>query len=146
MNITTPEQTLVIIKDSPQLLKESLATPNFTWGELLVHRTPTQLRSITVGYVKNLHALAVKLEGVRSHLGNRPIQITSGWRDYHSNKRVGGATRSKHRWGQAVDITVAGLGPAEVQQRLENYWRGGMGYGATFTHLDDRGYFARFDY
>jgi hypothetical protein len=145
-NTTTPERTLVIIREHPELLNGSHATKHFTWRELLVHRTPTQLRSITLGHLHNLLFLAGELEKVRAFLGNRPITITSGWRDYNSNKQVGGARFSQHRLGKAVDIVVKGLAPKEVQQRLEGYWQGGMGYGRTFTHLDTRSHIARFKY
>lgn len=129
-----------------QVLRDAHASDHFTWGELLVYRTPVELAGIRLHHLQNLQALAARLEEVRSRLGNRPIRITSGWRDTLTNQRVGGAFASRHLVGQAADIVVSGLSAQDVQFRLKDNWQGGLGYGATFTHLDIRGYMARFNY
>jgi len=122
------------------------ATKHFTWGELLVHRTPADLQSIQLKHLEKLSLLAQRLERVRTQLGNRGITITSGWRDAVTNRKVGGARLSRHLTGQAVDIVVSGMTPKQVQAKLDPTWEGGLGYGATFTHLDIRGFRARFRY
>jgi uncharacterized protein YcbK (DUF882 family) len=127
-------------------LRSSRVTPNFTWGELLVHRSIQDLQSIKLKHLEKLVTLAQRLEKVRSQLGNRSITITSGWRDMLTNQRVGGARLSRHLIGEAVDIVVSGLTPKQVQDALEETWEGGLGYGSTFTHLDIRGFRARFRY
>jgi uncharacterized protein YcbK (DUF882 family) len=126
-------------------LKRHYATPNFTWRELFVHRSSKELRGVTMEHLANLQRLAWKLEGVREQFG-KPVTITSGWRDKATNKRIGGARESRHMTGEAADIVVVNTSPVIVQRRLEPYWDGGMGYGSTFTHLDDRGWKARFGY
>jgi uncharacterized protein YcbK (DUF882 family) len=130
--------------------KASNATKHFKWGEFFIHRTLQQAtdsqHGVTLKHLQNLQRLAGALEAVRTQLGNRPISITSGWRDAVSNRAVGGATRSQHLLGNAVDIRVAGMKPKQVQDALEATWDGGMGYGSTFTHLDIRGFRARFRY
>jgi uncharacterized protein YcbK (DUF882 family) len=127
-------------------LRASRVTTHFTWGELLVHRTVQDLQSIKLKHLEKLVILAQRLEQVRSQLGNRPIRITSGWRDMLTNQRVGGARLSRHLIGEAVDIVVSGLTPKQVQDALDPTWEGGLGYGGTFTHLDIRGFRARFRY
>jgi uncharacterized protein YcbK (DUF882 family) len=94
----------------------------------------------------NLKRLAEALERVRAELGGRQIVITSGWRSKRVNDLAGGANASFHLSGMAADITVKGLTPKEVQNMLEKTWPGGLGYGATFTHLDIRKSKARFKY
>lgn len=42
------------------------------------------------------------------HAIGRPIQITSGYRDPTYNQRIGGARRSRHLIGDAVDINIGG--------------------------------------
>lgn len=145
----TPEQVLERIKARDIATVRTLqATKHFTWGELLVHRTPADLQLIKLDYLKNLATLAQRLERVRTQLGNRPIRITSGWRDRFTNSspQVRGARLSRHLTGQAVDIVVSGLTPKQVQAKLDPTWEGGLGYGSTFTHLDIRGFRARFRY
>lgn len=86
--------------------------------------------------VDNVIAIAKKLEDVRKLLGNRPITITSWYRPPHVNRAVGGASRSKHLGGGAVDIIVHGLSARKVQETLRSSWTGGIGLANTFTHLD----------
>jgi uncharacterized protein YcbK (DUF882 family) len=47
--------------------------------------------------------LVVMLEDLRAALG-RPVVITSGYRCHAHNKAIGGAPRSLHMLGRAVDI------------------------------------------
>ena len=121
-------------------------TENFKWGELFVHRTVAQVKTVTLEVLINLHKMAMKMEEVRKFLGSKAINITSGWRDLASNTAAGGARKSTHITGKGIDFTVAGLHPRQVQAKLEKWWVGGLGYGLTFTHLDDRGHNARFNY
>lgn len=95
--------------------------------------------------VANIKALAPRLQEIRNHFG-RPIIITSGWRSQRVNRLVGGASRSQHLTGKAADIVVVGVSPREVQRYLDPHWKGGLGYGRTFTHLDIRPWRARFNY
>lgn len=77
-----------------------------------------------------------------------PVKITSGCRCEKHNKAVGGAAKSYHVKGMAVDIQVSGKTPKEVQEWLiKNYPdRLGIGFGKTFTHIDVRQEAARFNY
>jgi uncharacterized protein YcbK (DUF882 family) len=128
-------------------LTECYASEHFAWKELFVHRTANDLKYLELKHLQNLAKLAMRLEGTRAEvLGNRPIEITSGWRDPISNHESGGATRSRHLTGEAADIRVRGLEPKPVQRLLEKTWKGGLGYGHTFTHLDIRPYTTRFTY
>lgn len=117
----------------------------FTWGELTknLSRVP---ENITV--TKNLIVLAQHLDLARVRLGNRPITITSAYRPPAVNKAVGGVMTSRHLYGDAADIVVQGLSPREVYRRLESWHgnRGGLGDSVGFTHIDLRGYAARWDY
>jgi uncharacterized protein YcbK (DUF882 family) len=116
---------------------------NFTWGEATKNGTRIPRDSTIAGKIVQL---ARELDRVRIQLGNRPITITSWYRDPVSNRRVGGASQSQHLNGGAADIQVMGLTPRRVQQLLDPTWHGGLGYGNTFTHLDIRGYRVRWDY
>lgn len=120
-----------------------VANGHFTWSEATKNgeRIPA-----SVEIVENIILLAGKMEGVRDQLGGAPIRVTSWYRDPESNARAGGAQYSQHLTGLAVDFYLDTMTEVEVQNRLDPTWDGGLGYGHTFTHLDARGYTARFSY
>jgi uncharacterized protein YcbK (DUF882 family) len=88
-------------------------------------------------------ALIEMLEIVRTHF-DAPTTITSGYRSPEYNRRVGGARNSYHTRGMAADIQVRGIAPDEVYRFCDQaFSRGGVGKYRTFTHVDCRGYRAR---
>ena len=71
-------------------------SPHFTWAEL--GNPPESVRPAMV-------MLAVHvLEPMRAKLG--PIRITSGYRSPEKNAAIGGAKRSQHMLGEAVDLAL----------------------------------------
>lgn len=84
------------------------------------------------------------LEEVRLHFG-KPVIIMSGRRCEIHNKRVGGAAKSQHLYGTAADIKVKDVAPKTVADYLESKYPDSYGVGRykTFTHIDVRGYKAR---
>lgn len=81
--------------------------------------------------------LVTYLQKIRDHFG-KPITINSGYRCATHNKRVGGATGSRHTKGQATDIVVSGIKPAEVAKYAESIGILGIGLYDTFVHIDTR--------
>lgn len=82
------------------------------------------------------------LQQIREHF-NAPITITSAYRCTTHNSRVGGATGSRHTKGDAADIVVKGIAPAEVAKYAESIGIKGIGLYETsadgyFTHIDTR--------
>ena len=79
------------------------------------------------------------LQVIRNHF-NAKITITSGFRSVAHNGRIGGATRSRHLAGKAVDFRVAAVSPRAVQEFARELGFGsnfgGLGLGKTFTHID----------
>jgi zinc D-Ala-D-Ala carboxypeptidase len=45
------------------------------------------------------------LEALRHQLGDRPLNVTSGFRSNACNSRIGGAGNSEHTYGRAADLT-----------------------------------------
>tara|TARA_R110002020_G_scaffold176317_4_gene368525 strand:- start:1134 stop:1547 length:414 start_codon:yes stop_codon:yes gene_type:complete len=86
------------------------------------------------------------LEAVRMHFG-KPVKINSGYRCPTHNKNVGGAKNSLHMQGKAADHYISGVYPAVVAafhaQRIQD---GGVGKYNSFTHIDVRGYKARWGF
>ncbi|HZB49842.1 MAG TPA: M15 family metallopeptidase [Mycobacteriales bacterium] len=53
---------------------------------------------------ENLLRAMWKAEALRHKLGDRPIGVSSGFRDYSCNASVGGASNSRHLYGDALDL------------------------------------------
>lgn len=53
------------------------------------------------------------LDRIRERSG-RPITIISGVRCEQHNRNVGGVYNSRHRFGQAADIVISGVSPAQM--------------------------------
>ena len=69
----------------------------------------------------------------------------SGCRCRAHNKAVGGGSSSQHLLGKAADINVTGVSPTRVQEYLLDKYPNDYGIGKynSFTHIDVRGYKAR---
>lgn len=94
-------------------------------------------------YWGNVRALMAELEKIRAVWG-RPIVINSGYRTKTYNQQCGGAKASQHLTANAVDFNVQGVAPSTVYAKLDAmYPDQGLGKYAGFTHLDLRGYRAR---
>lgn len=122
-----------------------LTNGHFSWAEATKNgnRIPVD-ENVVNGILK----IAEVMEEVRDYLGGRPITVNSWYRDPTTNRRVGGASRSRHLSGDAVDFVVQGISPPAVNQKLEPWWRdrGGLASASVFTHIDARGYRARWNY
>lgn len=84
------------------------------------------------------------LQTIRDHFG-KSVTISSGYRCPTHNKSVNGATASRHATGQAADIVVKGVAPAEVAKYAESIGIKGIGLYETakdgyFVHIDTRTY------
>lgn len=84
------------------------------------------------------------VQKIRNHFG-KPITVTSGYRCPTHNKRIGGATGSRHSKGQAADIVVKDIAPREVAKYAESIGILGIGLYETssdghFVHVDTRDY------
>lgn len=78
-----------------------------------------------------------KLQKLRDSMG-KPVIINSGYRTPEYNKTVGGAKKSYHMQGKAVDIRINGLKPEEIAKIAEKTGFTGIGIYKSFTHLDIR--------
>ncbi len=123
---------------------------NFTWGEALhvnwatgYYRKPANAK-----VVQGILKVARAMEEIRRMYGDRPIRINSWYRDPATNAAVGGARFSRHLSGDAVDFVIPGVSCFNVYARLSPWWgnRGGLASSSVFTHIDVRGYRARWDY
>lgn len=121
--------------------KPIVTTSNFSIEEFNSHdgaKMPAKVRNNVIKHIKNL-------EVIREACGNRAIIITSGYRSPEHNKAVEGEPNSQHLLGNAADIKVAGMTPAQVANVIEALMdsgkieQGGIGRYKRFTHIDRRG-------
>lgn len=113
-----PGYSSTFFTDQPILTKGS-----FTWGEATkeASRIPENK-----AIVDNILALAAALQQVRDRI-NRPFRINSWYRPPAVNAAVGGASRSQHLTGKAVDVQVQGMSGRQVANMLMLSWQGGIG-------------------
>ncbi|MEH1099050.1 D-Ala-D-Ala carboxypeptidase family metallohydrolase [Micromonospora sp. CPCC 205561] len=72
---------------------------NSTWGGGAVAASTARFNALVSMW---------KLQALRHALGDQSIRITSGFRSYACNSAVGGASNSRHLYGDGVDM---GAGP-----------------------------------
>ena len=111
----------------------------FTVGEYLrfdKNRIPTS-KEVRQNSIK----IISELDKVREAWGSGII-ITSGYRDPSTNRRIGGASRSQHLRGSAVDIYPVNGKGLQFERWLDARWYGFLGYGMAsgrnFSHIDNR--------
>lgn len=85
-----------------------------------------------------------KLQKIRDHF-SRPVTFNSAYRTEAHNKKEKGEKNSYHLKGQAFDIVVKGIAPAEVAKYAQQIGVPGIIQYNTFTHVDSRNgkYYAR---
>lgn len=125
-------------------------SPHLRWAELACHDTlgtpyPLDWRET------RLVVLATEFEAVRAMLAVRlgrivPLRVLSAYRTWAYNRAIGGAPRSQHCYGRALDLApmVGGqraldeLHGAALARALTTGAIRGLGRYDTFVHLDVR--------
>jgi hypothetical protein len=126
-----------------------LKSQSFTWGEALhVDSAGSYRQPASPAVVYNIIRIAEVMQNVKGLFGGAPIKVNSWYRDPVTNRRVGGASQSRHMVGDAVDFHIPGVSLKDVYDRLDPWWgsRGGLARGQGFVHIDGRGYRARWTY
>jgi hypothetical protein len=125
-----------------QLDASIIPNGNFTWAEATRGGARMPPDQPTVDAIVRIAKLA---QQARDRIG-RPFLVTSWYRPPEINRRVGGASRSRHIVGDAIDFYCSGLTGNQVYWSLDPWWPGGLGrYGRfpALVHLDARGQKAR---
>ncbi len=118
-------------------------TTNFNLSEFNKHNF-----TITDTIFQNIFELAKNLQVLRDEV-KKPIKITSGYRNAEFNKKINGASQSRHITGEAADLKIEGYTPKQVAAIIEKLIaagkmkQGGLGIYSTWIHYDVRGTAAR---
>ncbi|MCP2328397.1 zinc D-Ala-D-Ala carboxypeptidase [Hamadaea flava] len=88
-------------------LQDNDCTPiNFSYAELNKCNSTWAGGAVSATQAKfNALVTMWKLQALRKALGSVPITISSGFRSYACNNAVGGASNSRHLFGDAADLT-----------------------------------------
>lgn len=104
---------------------DGMITNHFSWQEAFhtnhrsIDNSPNDEDFDNV--VQNIGRTAIKLEKVRAIL-NKPIIVSSWYRSPELNAAVGGAAKSDHMSGCAVDFICPTYGtPAQIAKKLSDY-------------------------
>ena len=126
-------------------IKNGMLSANLSLSEFASKDGASTPKSV----VNQLKKLAAQLEVIRQASGGRSLLITSGYRSPAHNAAVGGASKSQHLYGRAVDFNLAGMSAKNTHKlvsKLINQGKipdGGLGRYSSFTHYDIRGSRAR---
>ena len=121
LNANYREPVQYIDMDDPSVDTEARVAANFKLGEICV-------RSKGRYQVLQRHAVQ-KLQAVRTAAGSA-LTINSGFRSPDYNASVGGATRSRHMYGDAFDIMPGAVGQDGLMSICTSH---GAGYVAKYA-------------
>lgn len=115
--------------DGTEAAPDTPLAPNFVLGELM------QLHKGRFGLFQP-QSLA-HLQAIRDAIGG-PLTINSGYRNVTYNAGVGGATWSRHLYGDAADMASSAASLDELGALCEELGAGYVGYYETHVHCDWR--------
>lgn len=150
--ILTPKEAYELIRQKQfKTVKESRISQHFTWGEVFANCDNGEIASTHPAIFENALRQSVLMEKIRRLYG-KPVIVHSWYRNKQHNERVGGAKESYHLKGLATDFHIQGyesaVGNRQVQIILDESMfmqRAGLEFtGGEWTHVDSRGYKARF--
>jgi len=114
----------------------------FTWHEALYMKRMQAYAELTESIKQEVISTAVVMDTIRNFY-NTPVIITSWVRTPEYNKLIGGAPKSHHLEGTAVDFVVQGVSVAAVHRDLSEgrlnlpvRWEADA---TTWVHIDRAG-------
>lgn len=125
-------------------LQDADCTPiNFSYAEMNHCNSDWSGGAVSASTAKfNARVTMWKLQALRHAMGDVPIYISSGFRSYACNSAVGGASDSRHLYGDAADLTGSPSLCSLAQQARYRGFGGIFGPGYPdhndHTHVDGR--------
>ncbi|MEU1432536.1 D-Ala-D-Ala carboxypeptidase family metallohydrolase [Streptomyces sp. NPDC005786] len=107
-------------------LQDNDCTPiHFTYAELNKCNSTWSSGKVAAATAKaNALSTMWKLEALRHALGDRPITVNSGFRSTSCNSAAGGASNSRHMYGDAADL--GGIAFCTLAQQARNHGFNGI--------------------
>ncbi|WLQ64271.1 MULTISPECIES: D-Ala-D-Ala carboxypeptidase family metallohydrolase [Streptomyces] len=121
-------------------LQDDDCTPvHFTYPELNKCNSTWAGGAVAAGTAKaNALSSMWKMEALRHALGDQSIRVTSGFRSTSCNSAVGGATNSRHLYGDAVDLGAGPHSLCTIAKQARNHGFNGIlgpGYAGHSDHI-----------
>ncbi len=104
-------------------LQDNDCTPiNFTYDELNNCNSDWSGGNVSAATARaNALVSMWKLQAMRHAMGDRPIDVNGGFRSVSCNNAVGGATNSRHLYGDAVDLGAGAQGFCALARQARNH-------------------------
>ena len=104
-------------------LQDDDCTPvNFTYGELNNCNSDWSGGRVSASAARaNALVTMWKLQAMRHAMGDRPITVNGGFRSVACNNAVGGATNSRHLYGDAADLGAGPQGFCNLARQARNH-------------------------
>ncbi|KOV87203.1 D-Ala-D-Ala carboxypeptidase family metallohydrolase [Nocardia sp. NRRL S-836] len=104
-------------------LQDNDCTPvNFTYDELNNCNSDWSGGNVSAATARaNALVSMWKLQAMRHAMGDRPIAVNGGFRSVSCNNAVGGATNSRHLYGDAVDLGAGAQGFCALAKQARNH-------------------------
>ncbi|MFF9690112.1 D-Ala-D-Ala carboxypeptidase family metallohydrolase [Streptomyces sp. NPDC014623] len=121
-------------------LQDDDCTPvNFTYAELNKCNSTWAGGAVAAGTAKaNALSSMWKLQALRHALGDQSLRVTSGFRSTSCNSAVGGASNSRHLYGDAVDLGAGPHSLCTIAKQARNHGFNGIlgpGYAGHSDHI-----------
>ena len=131
-SIRQVRQYLIINKRPPH----TKVTHSLYWDDVL-YKYSSQGSIPSLDVLSNLYQVSNQLQSfVDRFYPKNKIKITSGWRSASYNRSIGGASKSAHITGRALDFYIPGQILAYVYRNLSKYWGYRRYLGNGFIHVD----------
>jgi peptidoglycan hydrolase-like protein with peptidoglycan-binding domain len=119
------------------------STAHFDFGEFTSHDGAGfsgAAGGLSSGTVReNIRQLMYKLEALRRKAGDRPVNVSSGFRSVRYNRSIGGASSSQHCFGIAADVVLSGYSTRSTYRVAETCGFSGLeAYTHSWQHCDSR--------
>ncbi|MFD5827524.1 D-Ala-D-Ala carboxypeptidase family metallohydrolase [Lentzea sp. NPDC060358] len=104
-------------------LQDDDCTPvNFTYDELNNCNSDWSGGNVSAATARaNALVSMWKLQAMRHAMGDRPIDVNGGFRSVSCNNAVGGASGSRHLYGDAVDLGAGAQGFCALAKQARNH-------------------------
>ena len=112
-------------------------TRNISWKEMIGNNNTNAERKseCTKEVLANVYRTAQQLQNIHDkYWNNRPMIISSGWRSVRNNENCGGAARSRHLYGKAVDFNLGLPTIKNDFDTMQKNWKGYVLFEGTWIH------------